>query len=46
MARTSPLWNLKPLASTEMQSMSENDFERFASIGVKSPLNAMFSLAR
>jgi hypothetical protein len=27
---------------TEMQSMSENDFECFASTGVKSPLNAMF----
>src|SRR5690348_18334626 len=27
---------------TEMQSMSENDFECLASTGVKSPLNAMF----
>src|SRR5260370_31164652 len=27
---------------TEIQSMSENDFECFASTGVKSPANAMF----
>src|ERR1700751_324672 len=27
---------------TEMQSISENDFECFASTGVKSPANAMF----
>src|SRR5260370_23789989 len=27
---------------TAMQSMSENDFECFASTGVKSPANAMF----
>src|SRR3989442_8319806 len=27
---------------TEMQSMRENDFECFASTGVKSPANAMF----
>jgi hypothetical protein len=26
---------------TEIQSMSENDFERFASTGVKSPASAM-----
>jgi len=37
---------LEALASSEMQSMSENDFEHFASTDVKSPLNAMFSLAR
>ncbi len=35
-------WRCIRSTPTEMQSMSESDFECFASTGVKSPANAMF----